>query len=950
MTSRTPGIIPIYYLLAAAFVWAAAAIAQQKEAKPRHKFDHPVNYGLRSPQPASTLPKSGVAPQQAVPKPKTAAKTRLEALAPGEWRLMDGWELAESDQVIAAGGSLFDIGYDTRGWHNAVVPGTVLTSLVEAGIYPDPYYGLNNLAIPDDLCRKEWWYRIGFDAPDSRREKAWLHFDGINYRADVWLNGKKLGSMAGAFVEGNFDVTDLLKTHNVLAVKIYPPYNPGIPHEQSEAAGRGGNGGQLCFDGPTFLSSEGWDWIPGIRDRNIGIWQDVSLRYTGDVTVSSPRIITDLPLPDTSRTDITVMADVTNHASVTKQVMLTGTIQGGVRFETPVRLAPGETRTVTVTPAEAPQLSMRNPRLWWPNGYGSQELYDINLSVTDSGGVSDELTTRFGVREYSYELSVNSADGERRIEYSPTDGMGSGRIPFGSEPSAPKLREGVEVAELDSAAELPGVRFIETDGVAPYLVIRCNGERIFCRGGNWGMDDGMKRVSRQRLEPAFILHRDMGLNMIRNWTGETTEELFYALCDEYGMMVWNDFWISTEGVNQEPNDRPLFLENARQTVRRFRNHPSIAVWCPRNEGYAPTELNDSIVALLTREDGTRHYNPNSRYMNLRTSGPWHHLGDVAKYYRGIARGFSTELGAPSVPTAESMRKFIPESERWPMSDTWHYHDLHFGLKEYCGAIDRTLGTSESMEEFCRKAQIVNYNNYRAMFESWNEGMWRSTSGVLLWMSHPAWPSVQWQTYSWDFETPGAYFGGKKACEPVHVQVNPDSGMVTVLNTTLRRVKSPRLVMERFTPEGRRLYRREMKCGDIGPNSLADVARMPREDADSCVIERVTLSVGGKPVSVNDYVYAPSGDMRVLNSLAQAQIRAKVTGKSGQRRTVMLENTGEVTAVAVKLNLREADGTAVLPTLVSDGYFNLLPGERREVTIESPDFRGRTLHAEAFNLP
>ena len=135
---------------------------------------------------------------------------------------------------------------------------------------------------------------------------------------------RKLGDIRGAFVEGLFDVTECFSDHNVLAVKIYPPYNPGIPHEQSKAAGRGPNGGQLCLDGPTFISSEGWDWIPGIRDRNIGIWQDVTLAYTGDVTLAYPQVVTDLPLPDTSSADVTVRMEMTNHAAVGRHVVLCG--------------------------------------------------------------------------------------------------------------------------------------------------------------------------------------------------------------------------------------------------------------------------------------------------------------------------------------------------------------------------------------------------------------------------------------------------------------------------------------------------------------------------------------------------------------------------------------------------------------------------------------------------
>ena len=151
------------------------------------------------------------------------------------------------------------------------------------------------------------------------------------------------------------------------------------------------------------------------------------------------------------------------------------------------------------------------------------------------------------------------------------------------------------------------------------LVILVNGRKIYCRGGDWGMDDAMKRCSRERLEPAMKLHKLAGFNMIRNWTGEQTEEVLFELCDEYGLLVWNDFWMSTGAYNLLPLDWDLFLSNATDVVRRFRNHPSIAIWCPRNEGYAEG-LEDDLQNIILTEDGTRHYHGNSRGRQLRSSG------------------------------------------------------------------------------------------------------------------------------------------------------------------------------------------------------------------------------------------------------------------------------------------------------------------------------------------
>jgi len=914
--------------------------------------DRDPRFGLSAPQPQETMPQTKSLPSQTFRRTKQIAGEIVKQIDDNIWELSEGWKLTDCDNVVGCYGALFSNNLDTTNWFDAVVPGTVLTSLVEYGIYPDPYYGLDNLAIPDSLCRKEWWYRLAFDNPIlPKGRKAWVQFDGINYRADIWLNSRKLGNMAGAFSRGRYEVTDLLGDSNVLAVKIYPPYNPGIPHEQSMAAGQGHNGGVLCLDGPTFICSEGWDWLPGIRDRNIGIWQPVTLKYTGDVIVDNPQIITDLPLPRTDYADINIKATVSNTSDAVKKTTVMVSLEGRKLFETPLVLDPHATYEFSATSKDYESLRIYNPRLWWPNGYGEQELYDLEIAVLEEEQVSDNAKIRFGIREYSYILSVDdNEDNEIRIEYFPTNDVVK-EYPFDSSYRRSAGEGGVVVPRLKESASSLKKRMVEKDGAAPYLVICCNGVRIFCRGGNWGMDDGMKRVSRDRLEPAMKFHKEQGFNMIRNWTGETTEELFYTLCDEYGMMVWNDFWLSTEGANLEAAEDNLFVDNATETVRRFRNHPSIAVWCPRNEGYAPASLDKRLSEMIAIEDGTRHYNPNSRYMNLRTSGPWHYLMDQNEYYTTHAKGFTTELGSPAVPTAESMKKFIPESEQWPISDTWCYHDLHDGLPHYCNSIDSLYGKSSSLDEFCMKAQMINYDSYRTMFEAWNSKMWNSTSGMLLWMSHPAWPSVEWQTYSWDLETPGAYFGSKKACEPIHVQMNQSDNKLYIVNTTTNSVKSAKVIISQYDMNGQLLSGQIQVMDMLGSNAVTAIPLEVEKFEDRALV-RLELFSKGKKISQNDYWILKDGNYRYLNTLPNANIAiSKISRDSEGKLRFEVTNKSAFPAIAVKFNIRDRNtGNPVLPAYFSDGYINLLPNETRQIRVDF-DYAGKTsVSAEGYNFP
>ena len=938
-------VILFYTLLIAGVLTSSMLLAQNK-----------LNFGLNQPQDKATLPVALGKPEVAIRKAKVVIPINLKKISEIEFILNSGWEMVEADQLTASGGSVFDTKLNTSGWYNATVPGTVLTTLVEQGVYPDPYYGLNNLYIPDSLCRKDYWYRLTMKLPENSSGKSvWLLFNGINYKADVWLNGKWLGRISGAFQRGEFDATPFLKSggSNILAVHIFPPHNPGIPQEESSKTNAGPNGGQLCLDGPTFISSEGWDWVPGIRDRNIGIWQDVRLLLKDCVSIIDPQVITHLPLPDTTNVSFTIKSGFKNYSSQSQKITLTGKIEQ-IKFSKTLYLKPNESRTITLTSQEFPQLNIKNPRLWWPNGYGRQELYQLNLQAElDGKGVSDQKEIRFGVREFSYEMAVAQPEKKMwRVEFNPI--KSAGKVLFNNIDRV-DVGNGTFLPQLVSSADPSLLTSIDKDSKNPFLTIKVNGIPIFCRGGNWGMDDGMKRVSRERLEPYFKLHQLANFNMVRNWTGESTEELFYDLCDEYGLLVWNDFWLSTEGYNLNVNDNQLFMDNATDVVKRFRNHASIAIWCPRNEGYAPLQIEPQLTALIASEDGTRHYQPNSRNLNLRPSGPWHYLKDGADYYKTIAEGFSTELGTPSIPTAATIRSFMPVEDQWPISDTWFYHDLHDGQKDYLRAIETKYGISENLDDFCKKAQMVNYDSHRAMFESWNSKMWNKASGILLWMTHPAWPSMVWQTYSWDYETFGSFYGSKKACEPVHIQMNLNDKKVVIVNTSLISYKLLTVKLELFDLNGKKFSGKSISIA-VPANKLTDcfVAELP-ESTPQVYLLRLTLSDRSIVISQNEYWLTKEKEGRFdeLNQLAQAFVSAKI-GKQESLGKVLItiSNQGKVPVIGLKLNLRDPQtGKIVLPANFSDGYFSLLPGEKKQVEVEwnSSAIVNPEVIAEAYNL-
>jgi len=911
--------------------------------------------GLQVPQDPWTLPRAKTPPGRPVALPvKPTSNIALRPATAGVWTI-GAWRLAEASHVPQDGSKLSTPGYQDESWYPAVVPGTVLTTLIERGVYPDPYYGLNNLAIPEALSRQDYWYRSSFEAPALKGKKLWLLFKGINYRAEVWLNAVRLGEIRGAFIRGLFDVTDILHAggRNSLAVRISPPPHPGIAHEESIAAGPGENGGALALDGPTFIASEGWDWIPGIRDRNTGIWQDVELRATGGLVLLDPQVKTRLPLPRTDEADVSITIPVRNQQPTAVPATIEARFEG-VSVRKSLSLQPGVSQ-LTLGSADFPQLHLRHPRLWWPNGYGEPNLYTLTIDVSEAaslgeagaGTPSDTKTLRFGIRQLTYELSLFDHEGRlRRVEVDPTEGDVRSERLVDVRHEAIKKTPGGWAASLTPAGESsPAVRSVATESLAPYLVIRVNGVPIAARGGSWGTDDARKRIDRERLEPYFRLHRDAHLNIIRNWLGQNTEEVFYDLADEYGLLVLNDFWESTQGFQLEAQDPQLFLANARDVILRYRNHPSIAVWFGRNEGVPQPIINEGLADLTATLDGTRYYTGSSNSVNLQVSGPYNYRAPE-EYFTHLAEGFSVEVGSPSLSTLESLQAMLPPAERWPISDTLAYHDWHFGgngdVATFMNTLARQFGEPSSLEDFERKAQMMNYVTYRALFEGFLAHLWTRNSARLLWMTHPSWPSNMWQIYDSDYDTTAAYYGVKSACEPVHAQMNLPDFALAVVNTTLQRRENLRLSTRVLSLDNRVLAQRSepVNAAANAVTTLAPLGLSQILQREGLVLVVLTLEDStGARLSQNVYWQArDDASHKGLNDLPaqpiQISARAASEGEASSV-TADLENRGERAALQIKLTALDEQGNRTLPVYYSDNYITLLPGQRQRIQIICP---------------
>src|ERR1700722_11464582 len=818
-----------------------------------------------------------------------ATASAMIAEVPAPVTLSDGWQLQDATKVPDGGVTISSEKYKPSGWYTATIPGTVLTSLVNAGVYPEPLYGENNRPdkIPDSLSRTPFWYRTVVKVPKSyKNRRIWLNFEGINFSAQVWVNGLQVGSLKGAFTRGIFDVTPVVKAGKrmSLAVLVSPQPHPGTPHEHTVRDGVGKNGGITAIDGPTFLSTIGWDWLPAIRDRDTGIWQKVFLSASGPVVIKDPLVTTNLPLPKVDSADVAVQVRLENGTDAPQKGMLKGSF-GDVSFEQGVEIPAKGSQVVKFDPKTTASLHLLNPKLWWPTGYGPQNLYRLKLSFVVDGKESDAREVGFGIRKITYSVP----DSEN-------------------------------------------------------LTISVNGVKVFVRGGNWGLDEALKRNPRERLEAQIRLHKLANLNMIRNWVGQSTSEDFYELCDEYGILVWDEFFQPNPSDGPDPDDFDTYMANVRDKILRFRNHASIVLWCARNEGYPPKKIDDALRVLMAELEPTRLYQANSADgRGVNSHGPYHWRTPREIYVYDEA--FKTEIGSVSVATLESIQGMMPEKDWETINDDWAEHDFAKGAADgdtYPAMIADRYGKVANLADFVRKSQLANYEAFRAMYEGGNAKLFNPTSGVLTWMSNPAQPSFVWQLYHHDLEPNSSLFAVKKAAELVHIQLNESNGEVEVINNLDVPLANARAHLSIYDLDGSIAYQHDFDV--LAAASVATKLGSVEWPASLSAVHFVKLELrdaAGKMLSENFYWRAlpeHQDDLTALGSLPSVTLEAKVTRRDVEGKSffdVTLHNPGTQVALMAHLQLRrKRSNERVLPVYYSDNYVSLVANESRAITIEA----------------
>jgi hypothetical protein len=820
------------------------------------------------------------------------------------------WTLQRASQLTATGEAISKPDFQENDWIVATVPGTVLTSYRNIGALPDPNYADNQLQISESFFNSNFWYRNVFTLPDDfSEEHIFLNFDGINWKANVFLNGQKIGRIDGAFIRDKYEITGLLtKGENVLAVEIIKNAHQGAVKEQT-AWSADQNGGILGADNPTFHATIGWDWIPTIRGRDIGIWNDVFLSQTGPVSIEDPFVHTELPLPDTTSADVFLETTLVNHSNETLTGKLKGSY-GDATFEREVSLLPSETKVVRLDATTTPELKLRNPRLWWPKGYGEAYLYDVTLSFEVRGKITDRTQFQSGVRQMTFDES----------EYQP------GNSPI--------------------------------DGNNRRLSLYINGRRFIGFGGNWGFSESNLNYRAREYDIAVAYHADMNFTMIRNWVGQTGDEEFYEACDRHGILIWQDFWLANPYDGPDPDNDEMFLANAKDYIKRIRNHPSVGIYVGRNEGNPPASIDSALTEIVSLEHPGIHYISHSSVGVVSGGGTYRALPPKEYFTLFGNDKFHSERGMPNVMNYESLVHTLSPNALWPHNSQWGIHDFTLGSAQsaasFIGLVEKAFGEAKDARQFSEWAQWVNYNGYRAIFEGRSD----NRRGMLLWMSHSAWPSMVWQTYDYYFDPTSAYFACKKACEPLHIQWNPVREDVEVVNYHAFNRTDLTAKAQLINQDGTVQWEKEAIL-DIREDSTAVCfpLEFPASLSDTYFIKLILME---KDTIISENFYwrgKEEGNYKSLLQLPKTKLTVKtVISKIGNEwnLTTTLKNNTQTPALMVRLKINgNKSGERILPVFYSDNYFFLMPGEEKSVTMKlsDKDTRGERpiVFVSAFNL-
>jgi exo-1,4-beta-D-glucosaminidase len=857
----------------------------------------------------------------------TAALALASAESPNLTELQSGWRMTSAQNVNVDDALVSQPNLDVTKWYVVHhMPATVLQILEDSGVYKDLYYGMN-LATPVDLWKQDWWYRTTFTAP-ANRESYSLMFKGINYRADIWLNGHKVATRSqavGMYNAFEFAVTDFIVAGgpNVLAVKVTPERALTEDIELGDSWLDWINWKYLGYhDAEKHLD------IPFVPDRNAGVWKRVFLSSSGAVTIRNPYVASELPLPALSPASLTVYCDLSNTTSKPVSGTLRGEIsrpgKSSIRFQHDVSLARNQTEEIALNPAEIAQLSVNNPDLWWPYEWGQPNLYHLKLEFAINDEISDTQAIDFGIRQITQKRD--------------------------SDNSFPEIGNGGNFYLQINGRDYP----IHGGVYSPDLLFRNDPER-----------------------DASIMHyvKDLGLNLIR-WELKIADDTMIERADREGVPImlgwmccaqWEHWGLWTA------EDHWVARASLRARIRELRSHAAAVIWASGSDGLPPDPvLNDyhQILSELHWQNATVDTvsNVNRSWSGIHMVGPYvwrppyYWFSD--KY--GPARGSSAEEGDnETIPPLESLKKFIPADKLWPINETWYFHaganEGNNTLDNISRVLEKRYGPSRNVEEFSKKAQLAHYEDVRAQYESYATH-WNNRKMVVHWMMNNPWPSVFGHLFDAYFKPGGGYFGAKKALRPISVvwdyYASGDRSIAKVYaaNRTGEDHKALKVSVAFYNLDGARKFYQEVKDLSIEANSSIEAMTVRRVSGlDPTYLVRCELRNATGALLAENVYWQSAGDddlgepkndeqfktnltkwadMSVLNTMPTAELKVNgnfVVENGYGVAKIRLTNDSNRVAFFLRAEITQGmDGDEILPITYDDNYITIFPHEMRTI--------------------
>jgi len=823
-------------------------------------------------------------------------------------QLSKNWKVLNSSIVNSNGKLISDNKFDTSNWYNAEIPSTVLNILVKNKVYENIYFGDNLAKIPTEQFDSPWWYRTEFNITDySENENYNIVFEGINYQANIWLNGELIAD--STLIESPFRIFDLNITEhikegkNILAVEVIPPKHDDLT---------------IGFV----------DWNPNAPDKNIGLWRGVQLVRTGKIALKNIFVDTKVNTETLDEAFLSIRAELVNYSDKDIELKLKGMIEN-IHFEKSYTLKAKEKKNIRLTTDEIKELHIKSPRLWWPNNLGEQNLYNLEIQVLANNEVSDQQKVRFGIREIEAYKNKNGHQG-----------------------------------------------------------FKVNGKKILIKGAGW-VDDLLLSDTPEKVDAQIKYAKHMNLNTIRLEGFWGNDQSIFNKADEYGILLmigWSCHW-EWEGYCNRPetefmcitSEKDIELQSIayRDQIIWLRNHPSIFLWSMGSDKLPVPELEQKVsdymkefspnipyIASCKGQDmGTDFHNISkiSGKVAVKMLGPYGYVTPNYWYtdtILGGAYGFNTETGpGPQVSPLESIKRMIPENDLWPPNnDMWNYHsgrNEFQTLNRYLKAFNARYGKANNVKDFTFRSQISNYEAIRAMFEAFEVNR-HNTTGVIQWMFNSAWPETFWQLFDWYLLPNGAFYGTKKACQPLNLIYNYKDHYIYIANNFNKPFKNLKAEIKVFNINSEEILSKTVAInidenisdkifGLEGLKNLSTTYFLDLKLKDETNKELSSnfywLSTKEDVLDIenSEWFITPNksyADFSSLNSMPETKIDVSHKfSENGNDKTltVVLENKSDKLAFFIELQLtNSATGQSILPVFWSDNYISLLPGETKTI--------------------